>query len=142
MRSKMIAATIAATAVLGATAVGAQEYTGKRIQVSLSGQNNVEGGDPDGSGTATLRINPGQGQVCYTLRVRNIQSATAAHIHEAQVGQTGPVVVDLQFTGTMGQRCINVSREQAIELIREPENYYLNVHNVEYPAGAVRGQLG
>jgi hypothetical protein len=29
-----------------------------------------------------------------------------------------------------------------MELIRNPEDYYINVHNAEFPGGALRGQLG
>jgi hypothetical protein len=32
-------------------------------------------------------------------------------------------------------------REDAKDIVQTPENYYVNVHNAEYPGGAVRGQL-
>jgi hypothetical protein len=34
-----------------------------------------------------------------------------------------------------------VDREEILEIIQEPEEYYVNVHTTEFPAGAVRGQL-
>lgn len=143
MRRNLLATTIAAAAILGATGAAAKDNTGKKFQVSLSGLNNIEGGDPDGRGTATVRINPGQQQLCYSLSVRNIDPATAAHIHEAPAGSTGPVVVGLQPpTSGMSSGCLSITRELALELIRSPEDYYINVHNPAYPAGAVRGQLG
>ena len=142
MRRAMTAVAIVAAAAFGTSAVSAQEFTGKRFHIMLSGANHVEGGDPDGSGSAMVRINPGQRQLCYTLNVSDIGPATAAHIHEAPAGSTGPVVVDLQAPSSgMSQACTTISRELARELIQNPQDYYINVHNMEYPAGAVRGQL-
>jgi hypothetical protein len=37
--------------------------------------------------------------------------------------------------------CAAVSRELALEIIRDPADYYVNVHNAEFPGGALRGQL-
>ncbi len=37
--------------------------------------------------------------------------------------------------------CAEVSREVALDILKNPEDYYVNVHNAEYPAGARRGQL-
>ncbi len=153
MRYTLMTAAVAAATVLGASAVSAQDHSGKHhsgnqhsgkpFHVTLDGESEVPGpGDPDGSGTATIRINPGQQQLCYTMKVSDIQPASAAHIHEAPVGEAGPVVVDLQFTGTMGRKCVHVDRSLALEIIRNPEDYYVNVHNTEFPLGAVRGQLG
>lgn len=53
-------------------------------------------GDPDGSGTATLRLNPGLEQVCFELSVSNIAlPATGAHIHVGEVDEFGDVVAPL-----------------------------------------------
>ncbi|HVM38870.1 MAG TPA: CHRD domain-containing protein [Sphingomicrobium sp.] len=144
MRSFTVPAVLAAAAVLGTAAASANENTGKRFRVALEGAVEVPvAGDPDGTGTAVLRINPGQGQLCYTLTVSGIAPATAAHIHEAPAGSAGPVVVGLAApTSGSSSGCVSIDREEARDIIRNPENYYVNVHNREFPGGALRGQLG
>ncbi|MDP9372362.1 MAG: CHRD domain-containing protein [Chloroflexota bacterium] len=116
---------------------------GRPLSTTLSGAAEVPGpGDPDGSGTAMLRVNPGQGQICHELMVSGIAPARAAHIHEAPTGAAGPVVVGLAPpTSGMSSGCVSVSRELALDILMNPENYYVNVHNAEFPAGALRGQL-
>lgn len=112
--------------------------------VTLTGAAEAPGpGDPDGSGTAHLRVNPGLGQVCYELTVASIAPATAAHVHRAPAGVPGPVVVPLAApTSGTSSGCASVTRELALEIIHDPDGFYVNVHNAEFPAGAVRGQLG
>jgi hypothetical protein len=143
MRNLLIAGA-AAVAMLGTTAVVAQENSGKRFTVTLEGDQEVPNmGDPDGTGRATIRINPGQGQLCYTLRVAGIDPATAAHVHEAPAGVAGPPIVHLTPpTNGTSQGCVPIGKEQAMEILRDPEEYYVNVHNAEFPSGALRGQLG
>lgn len=116
---------------------------GRRLTTGLTGAEEFPGpGDPDGSGTATLRLNPGQGQVCYELTVSNIAPATAAHIHVGAAGVAGPVVVGLAPpTSGSSSGCASASRELVLAILTNPANYYVNVHNAVYPAGAVRGQL-
>lgn len=118
---------------------------GRPLTASLSGAAEVPNpGDPDGSGMAHVTVNPGQGQVCYTLQVSDIETATAAHIHEAPSGSPGPVVVALSAPADgSATGCVDgVSRDLAISLIQHPEQYYVNVHNGPFPGGALRGQLG
>ena len=101
-------------------------------------------GDPNGSGLATLTVNPGQEEVCYGLSVEGITlPATGAHIHMGDAGENGPVVVPLTPPDASGvsSGCTDVSRELALEIIRNPENYYVNVHTTDFPSGAIRGQL-
>ena len=135
--------TAAAAAAMLASAGVARQDSGKKFTIALSGDEEVTPGDPDGSGTAVIRINPGSGQLCYTLRVRGIEPATAAHIHEAPAGSAGPVVVGLDApTGGSSSNCVNIGREEAREILAAPEDYYVNVHNDPYPGGALRGQFG
>ena len=134
-------------ASLGAAGVAtAQNVTdsGRKLQTTLTGAAEVPPGDPDGSGTATVTVNPGQKRICYTIHVSGIAPPTAAHIHVGAVGTAPPnnVVVPLD-TPTDGhvEACAEVTRELALAILKEPSNYYVNVHNADHPTGAVRGQL-
>ena len=83
--------------------------------------------------------------LCYELSVSGIAPpATGAHIHEAPPGEAGDVVVTLQPPTTDGfsSGCVEVGRALAKDILKNPSDYYVNVHNAEYPAGALRGQLG
>jgi len=118
---------------------------GRSFTTTLTGAAEVPGpGDPDGRGTATITLNHGQGTVCWQIWVSDITlPATAAHIHEAPVGVAGPVDVALSAPDASGfaSGCATVSREEIKEIIQHPEEYYVNVHTTDYPAGALRGQL-
>lgn len=117
---------------------------GRKLQTTLTGAAEVPGpGDTDGSGSASITVNPGKNQVCYKVTVANIDVATAAHIHDADVGVAGPVVVGLNAPDASGASsgCATVTRELALEILKDPGEYYVNVHNAAFPDGAVRGQL-
>ncbi len=134
-------ATLLCAGLLSASALAADG--GRKLTASLSGAAEVPGpGDPDGNGSALVTVNPGQRQICYRLTVANIAPATDAHIHEAPVGAAGPPEVFLTApTSGSSSGCVTVTRQLALEILKNPADYYVNVHNVEYPAGAVRGQL-
>jgi hypothetical protein len=117
---------------------------GRPFSTTLTGAAEVPPGDPDGSGTARLTLNPGQGEVCFDITVSNITlPATGAHIHEAPAGVAGPIVIPLAAPDATGHSsgCVSADREEIMEIIQHPEDYYVNVHNADFPAGAVRGQL-
>ena len=96
----------------------------------------------DGIGFAAVTLNPGQGLVCYELSVSGIAPATAAHIHEAPFGEAGDVVVTLGApTDGSSSGCVEVDRALVKDILQNPSEYYVNVHNAEYPLGALRGQL-
>jgi hypothetical protein len=106
-------------------------------EISPAGAPNA--GDPDGTGTATITLNRTTGEVCYTVNVANIATPTAAHIHRGVAGTNGPVVVD--FVPPTGSNCVMASPALVQEIDANPAGFYVNVHNGEYPGGAVRGQL-
>jgi hypothetical protein len=124
-------------------AASAQEDSGRPLRTSLTGAAEVPGpGDPNGRGTASIRLNQGQGQVCYDITVANIGTPTLAHIHRGSATESGPPVVTLTTNGTL-KGCVNdVSEELIKEIRQDPAAFYVNVHNAEFPNGAVRGQLG
>jgi hypothetical protein len=138
---RRFAALVLAGALL---AVGATTVTanGRPLEATLTGAAENPPADPDGFGSAQLRLNHGQGRICYTLTVGSIDPATAAHIHAAPVGVNGGVVVPLVAPTTgSSSACASVSRDLVKAIMQNPENYYVNVHNATYPGGAIRGQL-
>lgn len=116
------------------------------LTAQLSGEAEVPGpGDPDGGGMARITLRPDQREVCFELSVSNIEPATAAHIHEGPEGVAGPVVVPLDPSPTEGSSsgCVSdVDTALIRNILQNPKQYYVNVHNEEFPDGAIRGQLG
>ncbi len=102
-------------------------------------------GDPDGTGTAFVTLNPGQGEVCWDLSVARLTlPATAAHIHAAPPGVRGSIVVALSAPNGLGVAvgcALGVDRDLIRAIVRNPESYYVNVHTADFPPGAIRGQL-
>jgi len=132
------AAAVAATMLI-VLPVGAAEDSGRPLSGELSGTAEVPPADPDGSGTAFITLNQGQGRVCWQLTWSNIGAPFAAHIHAAPAGVNGPIVVPLS---PIDGGCTN-AQDALIKAIRQnPEGYYVNIHNTEFPGGAIRGQLG
>jgi hypothetical protein len=138
-----------AVAVLGAgSAVAAG---GKRLTATLTG---AAEGDPDGTGTAEVRINPGLRTVCYTVSWANLDAPVwGGHIHVGDAHTAGGIVVTLfggpilpntDYPGTFTvSDCVisTASSAQLADILNNPSGYYVNLHNDVYPGGAIRGQL-
>ena len=117
---------------------------GSPLIVTMTGTAEVPGpGDADGTGTATITLNPGKGEVCYDLKVDKIAEANAAHIHSGAVDKAGPPVLTLKAPANGSSKdCAPLERDKILDILKNPAMYYVNVHNAEFPDGAVRGQLG
>ena len=144
-RSTLFLALTAALMLLAAVPAAAG---GRPLTAELNGPNEVSPGDPDGTGTMHLTLNQGQGEICWDLDVSDIASPTRAHIHTGQAGVNGGIVVfffDLVIPDPIlvaFDGCVDGIDADLIKDIRQnPENYYINIHTAEYPAGAIRGQL-
>jgi hypothetical protein len=121
-----------------------------RSEVATGAKNNRIVGDPNGRGEAyVFGIDGDATTLCYVLTVNKIATATAAHIHEGSAGANGPVVVNLAAPAdgnaadclTEGEDGKFVGDQTVADILDNPEDYYVNVHNAEYPGGAIRGQL-
>lgn len=114
----------------------------KTHDATLTGAAEVGGGDPDGSGSALIGLSPGGNEICFSINVSGIAPATAAHIHKGAVGVNGPVVVGLTPpTDGSSIGCVAVDPELLKDILKNPQDYYVNVHNDDFPDGAIRGQL-
>lgn len=100
-------------------------------------------GDPDALGSAIFTFNQRTGEVCYTLVVvRTSQEFTGAHIHKASRDLPGPIVIPLTTPAAGSSTgCLVADRTLVRDIRKNPENYYVNVHTVEFRPGAVRAQL-
>jgi hypothetical protein len=119
------------------------------LRARLLGRKEVPGpGDPDGSGLALVRAKGTT--VCFVLAWRRIAPPVAAHIHAGGRKVAGPVVVDflpglaasLPASISAADGCVHGVDRNLVKAIKaKPRAYYVNVHNADYPAGAIRGQL-
>ena len=148
--AKLLGLTLLGSASLITTAALAEHVRdgAKIFPITLTGaaECNATGtcnlGDPDGTGTITFSINPGQKRICYDLTLAGIDAPVAAHIHLAPAGVSGPIVIPFP-TPPLGtsSACVDVTSAQAAKLISKPSAYYYNVHTALFPAGALRGQF-
>jgi hypothetical protein len=137
------AASLVTAAVAEPVAEGGRKFT-----TPMSGAEEVPPADPDGSATGSITVNVGQQRVCWEFtNVTNIAPPHRGHIHKAAAGTNGAIVVDFfnVAVGTQGPLtgCTTapVTRALLIDIIAHPSAYYLNLHNADFPGGAVRGQL-
>jgi hypothetical protein len=149
MQMRLIGALVAALALTVSLAGAAwADDGGRSFSTALTGAAEVPGpGDADATGSASLALNPGQEEVCFELSWANVDGTVfAAHIHVGTTGVAGPVVIPLftggAFAGTdSASACVSADRDLLVEIIQNPQNYYVNVHSDVFPAGAIRGQL-
>ena len=146
VRLLALSATAAAFTLAGCATVeeGIAEKTTTTYRANLTGAQEPGGGDRDGAGRAEISISDNFGQICYDLNdIRGIGPITAAHIHRGAPGVNGPVVFTLKPANEGGYKGCSGGAEWTQDRIENnPGAFYVNVHNAEFPNGAIRGQLG
>ncbi|CAN5701546.1 CHRD domain-containing protein [soil metagenome] len=161
-------ALISQQAVAGHENIVLQAQLDGRQEVATGSSNNRMVGDPRGRGEAyVFGIDGNPTTLCYVLLVDSIGelhlppgNGRQAHIHRGPRGANGPVVVNLAWPQDgRAADCISETRvlpngspafardangnllNSVADILTNPDAFYINVHNAEYPAGAVRGQL-
>lgn len=110
-------------------------------------------------GQAVFQLSEDGTELYYKLIVANIDNVRASHIHLAQPGVNGGVVVFLagpfpdgggRFDGVLAEGVItsadliNALAGQDLSVLiehMESGNAYVNVHTTVYPGGEIRGQI-
>jgi hypothetical protein len=136
----------AALVALPATAAKKKPPTYDRLAPLIGSEERPNPGDPDGFGAADFRIKGNK--VCFRILAEGIAPVAAAHIHKAPRGEAGDVIVELFSHRGKNQTlpprisgCAKTTTAIAKDIARNPEDYYVNVHNADFPGGALRGQL-
>jgi len=116
------------------------------FQLSISGDQEVPGpGDEDGQASGTLSIDDATNLISWSFTYSNIANPAAMHIHTGAAGVGGGVFVPLNVdtSGDAGTLIGSTTGDAAsvMAILAAPSDYYVNIHNADFRAGAVRGQL-
>lgn len=115
-------------------------YAQEPISVSLTGSTVVPPVVTTARGTGQFTITPDH-VVIGSIKTFGLVP-TMAHIHEAPVGQNGPVIVTLGKTADDSYAVPpNTKLSQAQYASFIAGNLYVHVHTAQHPDGALRGQL-
>ncbi len=144
------------------------DLTGRQ-EVGVNEENRKMQGDPNGRGEVYVfgidndvigtTTTDNSRTLCYVLIASGVDqlnlapgNGRAAHIHRGAAGTNGPVVANLAWPQD-GQAADCISENEngkfaspvptgiSQEILQYPENFYVNIHNTEYPNGAIRAQL-
>lgn len=106
----------------------------------LFGANEVPGVETLARGIALLRLSADGTQLDYWIQLFDIDGVTNSHIHLGTEDEIGPVVFPLEIPVTgFSSGTIGIDAERRPMLFTE--EYYVNIHTEEFPAGEVRGQI-
>ena len=137
---------VVATGLVVAVASGAGTDDKKvELAAKLKGQNEVPPADPNGSGKAEVKLKLNKRKACFNIQFTGIGEAIAAHIHKGSAGVNGDIKV-LFFEDSAGvsspvDDCVKAKKPLLKKIARHPKRWYVNVHTMEFPNGAIRGQL-
>ena len=100
-------------------------------------------GDPDGFTEARISFFFSKPyRACVGTAPQNVERPyTALHLHRAPQGAPGEFVATFTGGATPQSGCAEFDREVLVDIRDNPEQYYVDAHNAEFPDGAIRGQL-
>jgi hypothetical protein len=120
---------------------------GQTLGAVLTASQEVPATTTPGFGNSTVTFDSDRTHITVTITVANLGSPiNNFHIHKGAAGVAGPVVINLiglggTFTNGTMTGTFPVDTTTAQEMVQNPANFYVNVHTVQFPGGAIRGQL-
>ena len=132
---------VLAKAALGlCIGIASLTVSAQSMKVTLSGSQEVPPVMTSASGVGSIMVAP-DGSLSGTITTTGVEG-TMAHIHEAPMGQNGPVIVpftktsDNVWSAPAGAK-LTVAQLQSLK----NGNLYLNVHSATNKPGEIRAQL-
>ena len=112
------------------------------FSAALSGTQEVPRNPSTATGIGTLALDLPSRTIRGNIVIAGM-TATAAHIHVAEAGVNGPVIVDLIQTspGTWSVP-LGATLTEAQAAALSAGGLYFNAHSVAFPGGEIRGQIG
>ena len=110
------------------------------MKVTLAGSQEVPPVTTSASGTGSIMVSP-DGSVSGSVTTAGVDG-TMAHVHEAPMGQNGPVIIpftktaDSVWTVPAGAKLTDAQLQSL-----KSGNLYINVHSAANKGGEIRGQL-
>ena len=139
MRKGLLLIAVLALGLVAAAA--AMPSGGGHLTAQLRGTNERPAAAASNRGRAEITLKPATGKVCWDFTITKIDGpGTAAHIHKGRPGAAGPVFIPLGTTFKR-QGCTTAPKAKINAVKASPGAFYVNIHNVKHPAGAMRGQL-
>ena len=98
--------------------------------------------DPDATGTARLTLG-GASIRFHVTTSADLGKVVATHLHEGAAGVNGPMAVELNpgFTGNVLDGSIPIEGDLSARVLADPSRFYVKLHSLKFPGGAIRGQL-
>jgi len=98
--------------------------------------------DPEHRGFARLTLK--RTAIGYSIDSPGLQTVVATHIHHGPAGTNGPMVWELN-PGYKGDRirgdAAGLPPGVIALIVADPGEYYVKLHSLAFPGGAIRGQL-
>jgi hypothetical protein len=125
---------------------------------TISGKEEVPAVMTAGAGNAVFTLSKDGKELTYTLKVKDMEDVTAAHIHVGKMRAEGGVAVGLfggpkkegKFSGELAKGTITeknlvgpLAGRTVADLVTmiNDGGAYLNVHTAKNPKGEIRGQI-
>ena len=99
--------------------------------------------DPVHKGSAVLSLE--KTTIRYEIEASGLQTVIATHIHHGSAGTNGPMLWEINpgYKGDSVRGSASEIPPGVLALIaRDPPEYYVKLHTLSFPGGAIRGQLG
>ncbi len=124
---------------------------GASITASLvmTGAQEVPGpGDPDGLATGTITLDDSTGVISWNFVYTDIAAPNLMHIHgpNAPAGTAAGPFIGLGVStsggaGTLISSLTHSPTSDVTAILNDPSGFYVNIHNVDFVSGALRGQI-